>query len=125
MVSRFALASQDDGLKRTEQPFHSFLYPCMRRNDALHRELDRLQARLPNWAKRLLHRTRRPSSLWLRLPLSLALIVSGIVGTFLPILGFWMVPLGLALLAIDLPLLRPPLTRILGFINRKLAAQAG
>ena len=97
----------------------------MRRNDALHRELDRLQARFPNWAKRLLHRTRRPTSMWLRLPVSIALIVSGIVGTFLPILGFWMVPLGLALLAIDLPLLRPPLTRILAFINRKLAAQAG
>jgi len=55
----------------------------------------------------------------------MALIVSGIVGTFLPILGFWMVPLGLALLAIDLPFLRPPLTRILAFINRKLSAQAG
>ena|SRR5690348_9307720 len=97
----------------------------MRRNDALHRELDRLQTRLPKRAKRLLHRTRRPSSLWLRLPVSIALIVSGIIGTFLPILGFWMVPLGLALLAIDLPLLRPPLTRILAFVNRRLAAQAG
>jgi hypothetical protein len=97
----------------------------MRRNDALHRELDRLQVCLPYRARRLLHRARRPSSVWVRLPAAMALIVSGIVGTFLPILGFWMVPLGLALLAIDLPFLRPPLTRILAFINRKLSAQAG
>jgi hypothetical protein len=36
-----------------------------------------------------------------------------------------MVPLGLALLAIDLPFLRRPLTRILAFINGKLAPQSG
>jgi hypothetical protein len=97
----------------------------MRRNDALHRELDRLQIHLPPWAKRLLHRARRPSAVWVRTPVAILLIVSGILGTVLPILGFWMVPLGLALLAIDLPFLRPPLARILCYINNKLAARAG
>ena len=92
----------------------------------LHRELDRLQARFPNWAKRALNRTRRPISMWLPTRrISIALIVSGIVGTFLPMLGFWMVPLGLALLAIDLPFLRRRMTRSLAFINRKLAAHGG
>jgi hypothetical protein len=43
----------------------------------------------------------------------------------LPILGFWMVPLGLALLAVDVPFLRGPLGRLLAYINRKLASQAG
>jgi hypothetical protein len=33
------------------------------------------------------------------------LVLSGLIG-FLPILGFWMVPLGLALLAIDFPAVR-------------------
>jgi hypothetical protein len=97
----------------------------MRRDDALHREFDRLQTHPPRWAKRLLHRARRPSAVWMRLPVSIGLVVAGILGTVLPILGFWMVPLGLALLAIDLPFLRPPLARILAFINGKLAPQSG
>jgi hypothetical protein len=36
-----------------------------------------------------------------------------------------MVPLGLALLAVDVPFLRGPLGRLLTYINRKLASQAG
>jgi hypothetical protein len=92
----------------------------MRRNDQLHIELDRLQAMLPRWAARILHRARRPSAVRVRLPSAVLLMCGGVLG-FLPILGFWMFPLGLALLAIDLPVLRPPLARILAFVNRKLA----
>ena len=40
---------------------------------------------------------------WLRVTLGLLLIIGGILG-FLPVLGFWMLPLGLAILAIDIPL---------------------
>jgi hypothetical protein len=47
-----------------------------------------------------------------------ALIVGGIVG-FLPILGFWMVPLGLILLAKDVPFLRTPLIHLMDWIDRK------
>jgi hypothetical protein len=38
---------------------------------------------------------------------------------FLPILGFWMIPLGLAVLAQDVPVIRPPLARVVAWINRK------
>jgi len=92
----------------------------MRRNDQLHIELDRLQGMLPRWAAKTLHRVRRPSAVRVRLPSAVLLMGGGFFG-FLPILGFWMLPLGLALLAIDLPFLRPPLARVLGFVNRKLA----
>jgi len=95
----------------------------MRRNDQLHIELDRLQGMLPRWAARTLHRARRPSAVWVRMPSAVLLIGGGFLG-FLPILGFWMLPLGLALLAIDLPFLRPPLARVLGFVNRKFAPTA-
>ena len=37
-------------------------------------------------------------------------MVGGVFG-FLPILGFWMLPLGLALIALDLPPLRKPIER--------------
>jgi hypothetical protein len=42
-----------------------------------------------------------PQSRGLRIGLGIALVLGGIVG-FLPILGFWMVPLGLLVLSVDL-----------------------
>lgn len=92
----------------------------MSRKDDLYRELERLQGHLPDWAGRLLGKAWAPGAVWVRVPLALALMAGGVVG-FLPILGFWMVPLGLALLALDLPFLRGPMARFLAFINRKLA----
>jgi hypothetical protein len=41
-----------------------------------------------------------PESRWLRVALGVALVVGGMFG-FLPILGFWMIPLGLLVLSID------------------------
>ncbi len=51
---------------------------------------------------------RRPLIL-VRLPLALLLIAGGLLA-FLPILGLWMLPLGLLLLAVDLPVLRGPVS---------------
>lgn len=45
----------------------------------------------------------------IRFPLALLLIVGGLL-SFLPVLGIWMLPLGLLLLAIDLPILRAPIS---------------
>jgi len=87
-------------------------------------ELKRLQRRLPAWAKPVIKRANRPRARWLRIPLAVALMIGGLLG-FLPVLGFWMLPLGLAFLAPELPFLRGPLARLLAFINRKLAPQAG
>ena len=42
-----------------------------------------------------------PASKPLRVALGLALCIGGMLG-FLPILGFWMIPLGLLVLSIDL-----------------------
>ncbi len=82
-------------------------------------ELDRLQRRLPAWMRRPMQAARRPGAVWVRLPLALALAGGGVLG-FLPVLGFWMLPLGLALLALDLPFLRSPLARLIAFVNHKL-----
>lgn len=87
--------------------------------ERLHAELDRLQKHMPGWASSALKRVRAPGAVWGRVPLTIVLMAGGFVG-FLPILGFWMLPLGLALLALDLPFLRGPLARFLGWINRKL-----
>ena len=49
----------------------------------------------PDWIK-------HPKWKWLRPPVGVALVVMGLFG-FLPVLGFWMIPLGLAVLAVDFP----------------------
>lgn len=50
-------------------------------------------------------RLRLPRHPFLRIGLGSALVAGGLLG-FLPVLGFWMVPLGIAVLAIDLPVAR-------------------
>ncbi|GGF37887.1 hypothetical protein GCM10011611_50360 [Aliidongia dinghuensis] len=63
--------------------------------------------RLPDRLSRPLHWLRRPGSRWARLPAGVALVVGGLL-SILPVLGLWMLPLGLLLLAEDLPPLRRP-----------------
>ncbi len=46
-----------------------------------------------------------PRSRLIRMALGLGLIVGGLLG-FLPVLGFWMIPLGLLILSVDLPIVR-------------------
>ena len=48
---------------------------------------------------------RLPQSRLLRMGLGGGLVVGGILG-FLPVLGFWMIPLGLLVLSHDLPMVR-------------------
>ncbi len=57
----------------------------------------------------------------LRIPLGLALVAGGIF-SLLPFLGVWMLPLGLLLLAIDLPILRPLITSVMIRLRRRIAA---
>jgi hypothetical protein len=79
----------------------------------LHRQLSRLGEHVPDFIRRLIEWVRRPNAKYVRVPIAILLILGGFVG-FLPILGFWMIPLGLALLALDVPFLQRPLTRLLG-----------
>jgi hypothetical protein len=46
-----------------------------------------------------------PKSKPLRIGLGIILVAFGLLG-FLPVLGFWMVPLGLLVLSVDLPIVR-------------------
>ena len=92
--------------------------PDLRLLDNKERRLDRLIDRLPNRARTATRWLRRPSSLLVRLPISFLLIAGGFLG-MLPLLGVWMLPLGLALLAEDLPPLRRARDRILDWIERR------
>ena len=91
-------------------------------------ELDRhfawFEERLPPGPARFVRWLRKPSSRYVRIPLAILLIVGGIF-SFLPVLGLWMLPLGLLLFAQDVPMLQKPLAWILGWIERKWIERQG
>lgn len=61
----------------------------------------RPQTSLRNRLRRALVRVRRFLPPGTRLPVGLLLMAGGVLG-FLPILGFWMLPLGAAVVALDI-----------------------
>lgn len=69
------------------------------------RHLVRLLRALPRPVGRAYGWLRRPEKKWVRRPLSVALIAGGLLG-FLPVLGFWMLPVGALLLGEDIPPVR-------------------
>lgn len=91
-------------------------------------ELDRhfewIAQKLPAKGARFVRWLRQPSSRLVRIPLAVLLIVGGIL-SFLPILGIWMLPLGLLLIAQDVPFLQQPLANALGWIERKWMNRKG
>ena len=77
----------------------------------LNRQFDRIQRSWPI-SRGFLGWVRKPSSRILRIPLGILLILGGVF-SFLPILGVWMLPLGLLLLALDLPILQGPMNSLI------------
>ena len=86
------------------------------------KELDRhfawFEEKLPPRPAKFVGWLRKPESRYARIPLAILLIVGGIL-SFLPVLGLWMLPLGLLLFAQDVPLLQGPLIRLLAWVERK------
>lgn len=70
----------------------------------------RLEQEVPNWMGRVLRWLRHPSSRLIRLPVGLLFIFGGLLW-FLPVLGLWMLPVGLLLIAYDVPFLQTPMSR--------------
>jgi len=80
--------------------------------------VDQLIGRLPPRLNAAVRWLRRPASAWMRRAAAMLLICGGLLG-FLPILGLWMLPLGLLLLAEDVPPLKSARTRILDWVERR------
>src|SRR5438309_7423378 len=72
----------------------------------LDRHMDRVEKKLPRRPAAMLRRVRHPSAIYTRWAVAAALIIPGLLG-FLSILGFWMLPLGLILIAQDVPMFAP------------------
>lgn len=50
-------------------------------------------------------------------------IIGGILG-FLPILGYWMAPIGILLIGLDIPAFRKPIAARIAIWNQKVKAKA-
>jgi hypothetical protein len=87
----------------------------------LDRRFDRLERQLPGSAARRLRWLRSPTAQWVRLPIGVLLVLGGLL-SFLPILGVWMLPLGVLLLALDVPRLRRPTGRAIVWGERRWSA---
>src|ERR1700761_5805877 len=76
--------------------------------EELNKYFNAIERRMPPRLSGFIRWLRTPSSFWVRLLVAVLLIVGGVF-SFLPILGFWMLPLGLLLIAQDFPILQGPL----------------
>lgn len=56
---------------------------------------------------------------WVRLPLAILMTLGGFAW-FLPLLGLWMLPFGLLLLAVDLPFMRGPVSAGMILARRRI-----
>jgi hypothetical protein len=77
--------------------------------------------RLPLGISRFIRWLRQPSSFAVRFIVAILFIVGGIF-SFLPILGVWMLPLGLLLIAQDVPALQKPIVAALVWTEAKWKA---
>ena len=84
-----------------------------------HEEVNRFQNHIPTWVGDNLNRLRGKRATWVRVLTGVALIVAWCFLP-LPVVGIWMLPVGLALLAHDIPTVRAPIARLLHFTNGKI-----
>lgn len=80
--------------------------------------LERLLRRLPARGEQAMRWLLQPGRVVFRSIMGGLLIAGGVLG-FLPVLGLWMLPLGIILLAEDVPFLRRMSARMLEWIERR------
>jgi hypothetical protein len=89
------------------------------------KELDRgfegLEAEAPDRVARAIRWLRDPEARWIRLPVGVLFILGGLLW-FLPVVGIEMLPIGLLLIAQDVPFLRKPVGRFMIWLERKWVA---
>lgn len=77
-----------------------------------------LEQEVPDRVARAIRWLRKPQARWVRWPLGLLLIVGGFFA-YLPILGIELIPIGLLLIAQDIPVLREPVGKAALWLENK------
>ncbi|ANQ40126.1 hypothetical protein BAR24_00815 [Gluconobacter oxydans] len=81
-------------------------------------QMQALIHKLPGWMQRTLSWLRKPERKWVRIPAGILFMLGGCMA-FLPVLGVWMVPVGILLLSEDIPVFRRLMEKALNWIQRK------
>src|SRR4051794_3436197 len=84
----------------------------------LHRQFDAIRRMVPA-SRRVIDPLLYGRLRWLRVPIACFLILGSFLA-ILPVFGLWMLPVGLMLLAVDVPFLRPVMSNILIRVRRRL-----
>lgn len=87
--------------------------------DLFDRTLDRLEQQVR--LRKAIRWARHPDRRGGRLPLGVFCVIGGMLW-FLPVVGIWLLPIGLVLIAHDVPRLRDPVARLVCWIERKCIA---
>lgn len=84
----------------------------------LDRAFDELEEEVPDRVTRAIRWLRSPASRKVRIPLGVVFIAGGLLW-FLPVVGIEMLPIGLLLIAQDVPFLRKPVGRALLWLEHQ------
>ena len=82
----------------------------------LNRYFQMINRRVPMRGSAFIRWLRKPNSFAVRVIVAIMLVLGGIF-SFLPVLGLWMLPLGLLLISQDVPFLQKPLVATLAWIE--------
>lgn len=89
-----------------------------RHHDELDEAFAALERQAPGNFTKTIHWLRDPKSRRIRVPLGILFITASFF-FFLPVLGLWLLPVGLLLIAQDAPFLRRPVGRMTLWLERK------
>jgi len=81
-------------------------------------QMQALIRKLPEWMQKTLSWLRKPERKWVRIPAGILFMLGGCMA-FLPVLGVWMVPVGILLLSEDIPFFRRLMEKALNWVQRK------
>jgi hypothetical protein len=87
----------------------------------LDRAFEELEGEVPDRVSRALRWLRDPEARWIRIPLGVLFILGSLLW-FLPVVGIELLPIGLLLIAQDVPFLRKPVGRAMLWLERQWVA---
>lgn len=87
----------------------------------LNRAFEGLERETPDSVSRAIRWLRDPKSRWVRLPLGILFILASFLW-FLPVLGIEFLPIGLLLVAQDVPFLRKPVGKMMLWLEDRWVA---
>ena len=92
--------------------------PHEKDRELLDRAFRGLERETPDTIAHILRWLRDPKSRWIRLPLGILCIIASFFW-FLPVVGLELLPIGLLLIAEDVPFLRRPAARMMLWLEEK------